>query len=210
MFYCLSVYLLPSCCLLACFSLSSSLPPPTSNLFLLLYRGFSLCVSLFFCLLLPPSFSCPLLSPLFFSLPFLSIESTLALAQVSKTWYPVFPNGLKAKTQVLRTPCEAVAFLNPAKSLAGSGWGSEFHTLDRRVERYWKLKYFCCCFVSAKETFLLFYFIFKTRKPGQETRWALKAGERAPRSAALEGEAFSHCFIRHYLNLATCGTFWAR
>lgn len=39
---------------------------------------------------------------------------------------------------------------------------------------------------------------------------ALKASEKAPLAVALEGEAFSHCFIRHYLNLATCGNFWGK
>lgn len=43
---------------------------------------------------------------------------------------------------------------------------------------------------------------------GLGDRAALKAGERAAPTAAPEGEAFSHCFIRHYLNLATCGNFW--
>lgn len=39
---------------------------------------------------------------------------------------------------------------------------------------------------------------------------AWKACRRAPPTVALEREAFSHCFIRHYLNLATCGNFWGK
>lgn len=39
---------------------------------------------------------------------------------------------------------------------------------------------------------------------------ALEAGERAPETVKLEGEACSRCFIRHYLNLATCGNFWGK
>lgn len=80
---------------------------------------------------------------------------------------------------MLQTPCEAEAFRNPATPSAGGGWGSEFHPLDYWVESYWQLKHFLFCFVSAKETFSLILF-FMTRKPGQETGWALKAGKRAP------------------------------
>lgn len=64
-------------------------------------------------------------------------------------------------------------------------------------------------YLSRKLTFLLFFFS-RLLEQGPETLRALKADERAPRSVVLEGEAFSHCFIRHYLNLATCGNFWGK
>lgn len=58
--------------------------------------------------------------------------------------------------------------------------------------------FFCCLFVLGDSN------------RDREISRSLKAGERAPGIVALEGEAFSHCFIRHYLNLATCGNFWGK
>lgn len=54
------------------------------------------------------------------------------------------------------------------------------------------------------------FFFLRKPEPDREIAPALKTDERAPQTVALQREVFSHCFIRHYLNLATCGNFWGK
>lgn len=65
-------------------------------------------------------------------------------------------------------------------------------------------------FFFPTKTFFVCLFVLGDRNRDREISRSLKAGKRAPGIVALEGEAFSHCFIRHYLNLATCGNFWGK
>lgn len=64
-------------------------------------------------------------------------------------------------------------------------------------------------FLPNLSIFKNYYYFFLTWGPPTA---AVPLALRAQRKGFTVGlrEPFSHCFIRHYLNLATCGNFWGK